>query len=119
VSDGQVNLFYSPDNMRKMIPVLQFLTDTLIEVLNVLGIQMLNEPVNVPELWDFYNNASNSVRGSSAKTQSASFVFHDAFDVDHAVELVKNWGNEWNTFDYNPCKPGYSFAQYATSWEIF
>lgn len=101
VSDGQVNLFYSPDNIRKTISVLQFLTDTLIDVPNVVGIQMLNEPVNVPELWDFYNTALNSLRGSSPKAQNYPFYFHDAFDVDRGVDFMRNRGKEWNVLDYH------------------
>jgi glucan 1,3-beta-glucosidase len=89
VSDYQVNLFYSPDNIRKTISVLQFLTDALIDVPNVVGVQMLNEPVNVPELWDFYNTALNSLRGSSTKAQKFPFYFHDAFDVDRGVDFMK------------------------------
>jgi aryl-phospho-beta-D-glucosidase BglC (GH1 family) len=93
--------------------VLQFLTDTLIDVPNVVGIQLLNEPVNVPELWDFYNTALNSLRGSSTKAQKFPFYFHDAFDVDRGVEFMKNRGNEWNVLDYHSCKSRYSFAYYA------
>jgi hypothetical protein len=69
---------------------------------------MLNEPVNVPESWDFYNTALNSLRGSSTKAQKFPFYFHDAFDVDRGVDFMKNRGNEWNVLNYHSCKSRHS-----------
>jgi glucan 1,3-beta-glucosidase len=53
ISDGGTNLFSDPTNMDKTIEVLGFLMQQLVSVNNVVGIQILNEPQNVPELPDF------------------------------------------------------------------
>lgn len=53
ISDGQTNLFNNPSNMQRTIAVLTFLMQQLGNITNVVGIQMLNEPQNVPGLADF------------------------------------------------------------------
>lgn len=53
ISDGKTNLFYDQGNMDKTIEVLKFLMQQLGSVTNVVGIQMLNEPLDIPELSPF------------------------------------------------------------------
>jgi glucan 1,3-beta-glucosidase len=53
VSDGSTNLFDGSWNMDRTISVLNFLMQQLAYVTNVVGIQILNEPQNVPELPEF------------------------------------------------------------------
>lgn len=53
ISDGEIGLFGSQSNIEKTIHVLEFLMQQLVNVTNVVGIQILNEPQNVPELADF------------------------------------------------------------------
>jgi glucan 1,3-beta-glucosidase len=53
VSNGKANLFNDSYNQKKTIEILSFLTGQLATVTNVIGIQLLNEPVNVPELPKF------------------------------------------------------------------
>ena len=53
VSDGVTSLFSVPSNMDKTIEVLRFLTQELAGVNNVVGIQILNEPLDVVNLTDF------------------------------------------------------------------
>ena len=53
VSDGTARLFNNPDNIKKTMNVLIFLTVQLVNVPNVVGIQILNEPNNVDSLPDF------------------------------------------------------------------
>jgi aryl-phospho-beta-D-glucosidase BglC (GH1 family) len=53
ISDGATNLFSSPANVQQTIHVLSFLMQHLSNVTNVVGIQILNEPQNVPGLVDF------------------------------------------------------------------
>jgi glucan 1,3-beta-glucosidase len=55
ISDGTTNLFKSPLNVNKTLTVLQYLVQQLAYVTNVVGIEVLNEPENVPELIDFCN----------------------------------------------------------------
>ena len=53
VSDGVTGLFQSQSNMDRTADVLTFLMKELASVTNVVGIQMLNEPKDVPELIPF------------------------------------------------------------------
>lgn len=53
ISDGMANLFNDPANIQKTMDVLTFLVQQLATVTNVVGIQLLNEPQDVPELSDF------------------------------------------------------------------
>ena len=53
VSDGQTNLFNNPAYIEKTMNVLSFLMNQLGYVSNVIGIQILNEPQDVPTLPDF------------------------------------------------------------------
>lgn len=58
ISDGAVNLFTNETNMQKTIDVLTFLVKNLCLVTNVVGIQILNEPQNVPQLTKFCTSAT-------------------------------------------------------------
>lgn len=53
ISDGETNLFDSQLNVEKTVNVLTSLVEQLANVTNVVGIQMLNEPQNVPGLENF------------------------------------------------------------------
>lgn len=53
ISDGQVNLFGNDWYENKTMAVLSFLAQELVNVTNIVGIQILNEPNNVDELPDF------------------------------------------------------------------
>jgi aryl-phospho-beta-D-glucosidase BglC (GH1 family) len=59
ISDGAASLFSNPNNMAKTIDILVFLTQQLVCVTNVVGIQILNEPQNVPQLPDFCASRSD------------------------------------------------------------
>lgn len=63
ISDSQVNLFGNDWFENKTMNVLSYLTQELVNVTNVVGIQILNEPSNVDELPDFcrYQQRSCSV----------------------------------------------------------
>ena len=53
ISDGATGLFQSQSNMDRTTNVLTFLMRELASVTNVVGIQMLNEPKDEPELIPF------------------------------------------------------------------
>lgn len=53
ISDGQMRLFNSTMYMDKTLEVCMFLTEQLQNVTNVVGIEILNEPNDIPELSDF------------------------------------------------------------------
>jgi glucan 1,3-beta-glucosidase len=104
VSDGQANLFSSPDNQAKAIQVLTFLTRTFTSVPNVVGIQLLNEPVNDPRTFEFYSAALEAVRAVSQEAQKFPFYVHDAFNLNEAVGFMKGRGTEWNILDHHSCE---------------
>ena len=53
VSDGQQNLFDNPTNIQLTVNVLTYLSQQLVKVNNVVGIELLNEPSNVDSLPSF------------------------------------------------------------------
>lgn len=53
ISDGATNLFDNSNYINQTIAVLTYLMQELAWVTNVVGIQVLNEPQNVPSLPDF------------------------------------------------------------------
>jgi aryl-phospho-beta-D-glucosidase BglC (GH1 family) len=53
ISDGIANLFNNEEDQQKTIAVLVYLAQQLSQVTNVVGIQLLNEPNNAPNLPDF------------------------------------------------------------------
>lgn len=53
ISTGKANLFNDPYNIRKTIDILVYLAQQFATVTNVVGIQILNEPVNVKQLTSF------------------------------------------------------------------
>ena len=61
ISDGTTNLFKDPLNVEKTLKVLTYLMQQLVSVTNIAGIQVLNEPENVPELTDFCNFSFRSM----------------------------------------------------------
>ena len=53
ISDGQTRLFSDTTYMDKTMQILMFLVEQLSNVTNVVGIEILNEPNDVPQLPDF------------------------------------------------------------------
>lgn len=53
ISDGATNLFDNPQYVNQTVTVLTYLMRQLAWTTNVIGIQLLNEPQNVPSLPDF------------------------------------------------------------------
>ncbi|KAG6853441.1 hypothetical protein C0991_004366 [Blastosporella zonata] len=87
ISDGAFDMFTNPQYMDKTIAVLEHLMRELVPITNVVGIQLLNEPKNLPELTDVYTRMIGSMRNvspSTAAADPASFplYIHDGFDLD-------------------------------------
>ncbi|KAG8805200.1 Glucan 1,3-beta-glucosidase 3, partial [Serendipita sp. 401] len=113
VLDEQTGLFSSPENVQKTILVLKFLTETFINVPNVVGIQLLNEPIDSPETFDFYNVALDSLRGMDLTgIKSFPFYIHDAFNLQRGADLIRSRGAEWNVLDHHSY---YVFTAYDSS----
>jgi aryl-phospho-beta-D-glucosidase BglC (GH1 family) len=84
---------------------LEFLTRTFVNVPNIIGIQLLNEPAQVPQVWDFYNTALDALRAVTPEAQSFPFYLHDAFDLQKGASYVMGRGREWNVLDHHACTP--------------
>ncbi|KAF8308871.1 glycoside hydrolase [Clavulina sp. PMI_390] len=89
-SDGVVGLFKNESYMNKTIDVLAYLTEQLTCVNNVVGIQILNEPVNDPILPSFYNRTLDVLRSVNNKSASFPFYIHDAFNLGQYSAFVAN-----------------------------
>ncbi|KAF9821390.1 hypothetical protein IEO21_00636 [Rhodonia placenta] len=90
ISDGVTGLFDSPTYMNMTIAVLTFLTEQLANVSNIVGIEILNEPQNVPELPDFYTRAISAMRQVSPAAASFPLYIHDGFDLEQYASYVAN-----------------------------
>ncbi|KZT44036.1 glycoside hydrolase [Sistotremastrum suecicum HHB10207 ss-3] len=81
ISDGEINLFNSTYYQNQTLSVLTHLALTLSNVTNVVGIELMNEPVNDPGLIDLYTTMLQSLRQLSPATEAFPFYIHDAFDL--------------------------------------
>ncbi|KAH9901105.1 glycoside hydrolase [Cubamyces lactineus] len=90
ISDGNVNLFDSDWYINKTMSVLTFLMEELVNVTNVVGIQILNEPQNVASLPDFYSQAISTMRQVSPAAQAFPLYIHDGFDLEQYSAFVAN-----------------------------
>lgn len=90
ISDGRANLFKDPFNMRKTTDILVFLTQQLSAVTNVIGIQLLNEPVNDPGLEAFYDQAITAMRAVSPQAATLPLYVHDGFNLQQFSDYVSN-----------------------------
>ena len=87
-SDGQQNLFSSPDNIQLTVNVLTYLTQQLVKVNNVVGIQLLNEPSNVDGLPSFYTNTLATLREVSPEAATFPFYINDAYDMPRFADYI-------------------------------
>ncbi|KAJ7710029.1 glycoside hydrolase [Mycena rosella] len=90
ISDRHVGLFNSPANVEKTLAVLTFLTRTLCNVTNVVGIQVLNEPQDNTELVDFYTRAIFTMRQVSTAAEAFPIYIHDGFDLMRFSHFIAN-----------------------------
>jgi glucan 1,3-beta-glucosidase len=81
VSGGTLGLFKDPYNMEKTIVALEYLTKQLINVNNIVGIEILNEPVDDPGLIPFYEHALDRLRSLSPEAGMFPFYYHNAFNT--------------------------------------
>ncbi|KAG6845717.1 hypothetical protein H0H87_004983 [Tephrocybe sp. NHM501043] len=84
ISDGASDMFAKPEFLDKTIAVQEHLMRELASVSNVVGIQLLNEPKNVPELEDVYTRMIEAMRQvsiPSANAASFPLYLHDGFDL--------------------------------------
>ena len=98
ISDGVTGLFQSQSNMDRTTNVLTFLMRELAPATNVAGIQILNEPMDVPELIPFCKlgpslscssithrkldeRVITEMRGASPYGSSFPLYLHDGFNL--------------------------------------
>ncbi|KAJ6547445.1 glycoside hydrolase superfamily [Mycena capillaripes] len=89
ISDGHAGLFNSTVNTEKTLAVLAFLTRQLCRVSNIVGIEILNEPLDSPELIEFYNTAISMMR-QIPYAESFPVYIHDAFNLAEFSDLIAN-----------------------------
>ncbi|TFY65483.1 hypothetical protein EVJ58_g1959 [Rhodofomes roseus] len=90
VSDGVTGLFDSQPNMDLTIALLTFLAEQLVNVTNVVGIELLNEPQDDPGLPSLYDRAIASMRAVSPQAASFPLYIHDGFNLDQFSSYVAN-----------------------------
>ncbi|ESK96875.1 glycoside hydrolase family 5 protein [Moniliophthora roreri MCA 2997] len=90
ISDGQTQLFENQRNIDLTLNCLTFLMKALVDVTNVVGIQILNEPQNVDLLPSFYTAAISAMRGTSTAAQTFPLYLHDGFDLTRFSDYVNN-----------------------------
>ncbi|KAF9264776.1 glycoside hydrolase family 5 protein, partial [Marasmius fiardii PR-910] len=90
ISDGHVGLFENRANIDKTIRVLVHLTETLVSIPNVVGIQLLNEPNDDPLLCDFYSEAIIKMRAVSQEAKDFPLYVHNAFNLPKFTSWVAN-----------------------------
>ncbi|KAI9634189.1 glycoside hydrolase [Dioszegia hungarica] len=88
LSGGKQGLFDDDDNMKKTIAMLAELTQRLVSVTNVVGIELLNEPSNVENLEQFYYDALDVLRNISSEAAAFPFYISDAYDMKRFTSLV-------------------------------
>lgn len=88
VSDGIQGLFDNPTNVQLTLNILTYLVQQLVKVNNVVGIQLLNEPNNVPGLPAFYSQALDKLRQVSPEAASFPFYIHDGFDLSRFADYI-------------------------------
>ncbi|UZJ52300.1 hypothetical protein CBS101457_001620 [Exobasidium rhododendri] len=84
LSDGNIE-FFSTYNMNLTTNLLVWITGQLANVTNVVGIQLLNEPVDRTSLWPWYTKTMNAMRNVSS---TIPLYFHDAFNLDQGAAFV-------------------------------
>ncbi|KAF8652708.1 hypothetical protein AX16_004212 [Volvariella volvacea WC 439] len=82
ISDGQAGLFANQDNQNRTIWVLRHLMEQLVDINNIVGIELLNEPQFDPGLNSFYQSAIESMRQSSPSAANFPLYIHDAFQLN-------------------------------------
>lgn len=87
-SDGAQNLFNNPTNIQLTTNILTYLTQQLVKVNNVVGIQILNEPSNVDSLPSFYSNVLSVLRQVSPEAAAFPFYIHDGFDLSRFADYI-------------------------------
>lgn len=80
--------FFTAANMQLTTNLLTWLSWEISDVTNVIGIQLLNEPVWKNSLWPWYNSTMNAMRQSSKYAQTIPLYFHDAFDLSTGAQFT-------------------------------
>ncbi len=87
VSDGVIG-FFDGNNMAQTTALLVWLANEISDVTNVVGIELLNEPVNRPALWPWYNSTMDAMRAASTYANTLPLYFHDAFSMVDGSNFV-------------------------------
>ncbi|KAL9935520.1 hypothetical protein V8E36_005868 [Tilletia maclaganii] len=89
ISDGST-AFFTDANMKRTADLLVWLANEISDVTNVVGIQLLNEPVDRASLWPWYTNTMDAMRNASSYAATVPLYFHDAFKLEKGARFVAN-----------------------------
>lgn len=89
VSNGEVG-FFSPGNQSLTTAFLTNLTTRLVNVTNVVGIELLNEPEVQPGLWKWYNATLDHLRAAVPGAQSFPLYIQDGYQLDQGARFVSS-----------------------------
>lgn len=84
------------------INALVWMTQQLVKVTNVVGIQILNEPQNEDNLPDFYNSAIEAMRKVDGAEKFPLYL-HDGFNIDQYSKWVGD-RDDFSVVDHHSCK---------------
>ncbi|CEH14860.1 hypothetical protein CBOM_02676 [Ceraceosorus bombacis] len=87
LSDGNIE-FYNDYNMGLTTDLLVWLAKEISDVTNVIGIQLLNEPQDRPNLWPWYRKAMDAMRAASPEAKTVPLYFHNAFNLDKGSQFT-------------------------------
>lgn len=89
LSNGKID-FFTTANMDLTKNLLVWLANEISDVTNVVGIQLLNEPVNRASLWPWYYDTMDAMRNASSNAKTVPLYFHDAFNLNKGSAFVAN-----------------------------
>jgi len=84
-STGKANLWGNATNLARTLSTLQFLVTNLMNIDNVVGVELLNEPLNSDSLAGWYVQTIQALRKISS---DFPLYIHDAFDPQYYAKFV-------------------------------
>lgn len=87
LSTGKIE-FFTKKNMNLTKDLLLWLAKEVSDVTNIVGIQLLNEPVDRDSLWSWYSSTMDAMRNVSTNAATVPLYFHDAFKLSKGANFV-------------------------------
>lgn len=87
LSNGKVE-FFTEKNMDRTRDLLIWLTRRTMNITNVVGIEVLNEPKNHDKLWSWYDSTMDAIRAIGGRAKNMPLYFHDAFSPEQGAKFA-------------------------------